>query len=165
MTYAIVYSSKTGNTEMLARTVQQELPEKDCIYFGAPDPSALKAERIYLGFWTDRGTCDEDSLKFLKSLTTQELFLFGTAGFGGGKEYFNTILENITSRLNKNLTLTGSFICQGKMPPAVRQRYEKMMADPAQKNRMQTMIDNFDRALTHPDADDLRALRSALHSL
>ena len=30
MTYAIVYSSRTGNTEQLARTIQKELPAEGC---------------------------------------------------------------------------------------------------------------------------------------
>ena len=49
---------------------------------GAPDPQALSAERIYVGFWTDRGTCDAATAQFLRQLTRQEVFLFGTAGLG-----------------------------------------------------------------------------------
>ena len=54
MTYSIVYSSKTGNTKMLADALHQALPADDCLYFGAPDAQALAAERIYIGFWTDK---------------------------------------------------------------------------------------------------------------
>ena len=38
MSYAIVFSSKTGNTALLAQTLQEQLPQADCCYFGAPDP-------------------------------------------------------------------------------------------------------------------------------
>ena len=37
MRYAIVYSSHTGNTAMLAQAIREVLPPEDCIYFGAPD--------------------------------------------------------------------------------------------------------------------------------
>ena len=84
MTYSIVYSSKTGNTKMLADALHQALPADDCLYFGAPDAQALAAERIYIGFWTDKGTCDAETAAFLAQLTQQEIFLFGTCGFGGG---------------------------------------------------------------------------------
>ena len=84
MTYSIVYSSKTGNTKMLADALHQALPADDCLYFGAPDAQALAAERIYIGFWTDKGTCDAETAAFLAQLTRQEIFLFGTCGFGGG---------------------------------------------------------------------------------
>ena len=36
MSYAIVYSSRTGNTAMLAQAVREALPQEDCRYFGAP---------------------------------------------------------------------------------------------------------------------------------
>lgn len=82
MSYAIVYSSVTGNTALLAQAIRETLPWETCCYFGAPDPQALSAERIYVGFWTDRGTCDAAAAQFLRQLTRQEVFLFGTAGFG-----------------------------------------------------------------------------------
>ena len=49
MSYAIVYSSHTGNTALLAQTIRETLPQEDCVYFGAPDPSALTAETVYDG--------------------------------------------------------------------------------------------------------------------
>lgn len=83
MSYAIVYSSPTGNTAMLAQTIREALPQAECCYFGEPDDQALSAKRIYVGFWTDKGTCDEQTARFLERLTDQQVFLFGTAGFGG----------------------------------------------------------------------------------
>ena len=38
MSYAIVYSSKTGNTKILADTLHDCLPQEGCDYFGVPDP-------------------------------------------------------------------------------------------------------------------------------
>lgn len=35
MSYAIVFSSKTGNTALLAQTLREQLPQTDCCYFGA----------------------------------------------------------------------------------------------------------------------------------
>ena len=58
MRYAIVYSSRTGNTERLAQALRQALPAEECVYFGPPDARALEAQRVYVGFWTDKGDCD-----------------------------------------------------------------------------------------------------------
>ena len=44
MTYAIIYSSKTGNTRLLAETLRDTLPTADCLYFGEPSDEALRAE-------------------------------------------------------------------------------------------------------------------------
>ena len=65
MTYAIVYSSRTGNTALLAQALKEALPQGDCLYCGAPDAKALAAQTIYVGFWTDKGTCDADTAQFL----------------------------------------------------------------------------------------------------
>lgn len=159
MTYSIVYSSKTGNTKMLADALHQVLPADDCLYFGAPDAQALAAERIYIGFWTDKGTCDAETAAFLAQLTQQEIFLFGTCGFGGGVAYFEQILARVRDLLSESVQLVGSYLCPGKMPQSVRDRYVRIAEEePAKRSHMQKMIFNFDCALSHPDADDLQAL-------
>ncbi len=159
MTYSIVYSSKTGNTKMLADALHQALPADDCVYFGAPDAQALAAERIYIGFWTDKGTCDAETAAFLAQLTQQEIFLFGTCGFGGGVAYFEQILARVRDLLPESVQLVGNYLCPGKMPQSVRDRYVRIAEEePAKRSHMQKMIFNFDCALSHPDADDLQAL-------
>ena len=92
MSYAIVFSSKTGNTRLLADTLRASLPQNECTYFGAPAPEALEAETLYIGFWTDKGKADTDTLDFLQQLRDKRVFLFGTAGFGGSAPYFEKIL-------------------------------------------------------------------------
>lgn len=44
-------------------------------------------------------------------------------------------------------------MCQGKMPLSVRKRYEGMAEE--QPEKVKPLIENFDRALTHPDDEDL----------
>ena len=158
MSYAIVYSSRTGNTALLAKTIREILGEETCVYFGPPAPQALAAETIYAGFWTDRGTCDEEMAQFLQSLTDQSVFLFGTAGFGGAPAYYEQILERVQANLKGSVRLMGRYMCQGQMPQAVRTRYEGMEDSP----RRTAMLENFDRALGHPDARDLEQLRRAV---
>lgn len=157
MKYAIVYSSRTGNTELLAQRLRDSLPKEDCLYMGPPNEEALAAEKLYVGFWTDKGTCDESIAAFLRSITHQQVFLFGTAGFGGAPAYFEKILTAVKENLSETATVTGSYMCQGKMPVSVRKRYESMEESAGR----QAMLDNFDRALSHPDEQDLSALVEA----
>ena len=157
MKYAIVYSSRTGNTELLAQRLRDSLPTEDCLYMGPPNEEALAAEKLYVGFWTDKGTCDESIAAFLRSITHQQVFLFGTAGFGGAPAYFEKILAAVKENLSETATVTGSYMCQGKMPVSVRKRYESMEESAGR----QAMLDNFDRALSHPDEQDLSALVEA----
>ena len=162
MTYSIVFSSRTGNTKMLAERIKSFSGEKDCVYFGAPADEALSADLIYVGFWTDKGSCDEDTAKFLKKITDKEVFLFGTAGFGENEEYFNKILKRTAKNLNKNVKIKGQFMCQGKMPMSVRARYEKMQSSPIKMPNLKGLIENFDKALTHPDEEDLKSLEEEI---
>ena len=158
MGYAIVYSSRTGNTALLARTIQEALPQEECLYFGQPAPEALAAETLYVGFWTDKGTCDETVAAFLRQITGQRVFLFGTAGFGGAPAYFEQILGRVRENLGPEAQVVGSYMCQGRMPQAVRDRYAAMEDSP----RRAAMLDNFDRAVSHPDEADLASLRAAV---
>lgn len=158
MSYAIVYSSRTGNTAQLAQTVREALPQEGCSYFGEPHAEALGADTIYVGFWTDKGTCDEQTAHFLQGLTHQKVFLFGTAGFGGAPAYFEQILGRVKANLAAGVEVMGTYMCQGKMPQVVRDRYEAMEDSP----RRTAMLENFDRALSHPDQGDLEALKKAV---
>lgn len=163
MKYAIVFSSRTGNTAALADVLRGELPGEDCLYFGPPDPAALAAQRLYVGFWTDKGTCDRAAAEFLKTVTGGEVFLFGTAGFGGRPGYFERILDNAEQELAGG-TVVGRYLCQGRMPMAVRERYVKLLAAPEHAPDLEQMIANFDAALSHPDENDLEGLRRAVRA-
>lgn len=158
MSYAIVYSSRTGNTALLAQTIRDALPGEGCVYVGAPSQEALAAETIYVGFWTDKGTCDAPTQAFLQGLTHQKVFLFGTAGFGGSPAYFDQILARVKENLAPGVQVLGSYMCQGKMPQAVRTRYEQMPDSP----RKAMMLANFDQAVSHPDVADLDRLKAAV---
>lgn len=162
MSYAIVFSSKTGNTRLLADTLRASLPQNECTYFGAPAPEALEAETLYIGFWTDKGHADDTLTAFLQTLKGKRVFLFGTAGFGGSAPYFEKILAATRKALDGSNTVIGSFMCQGKMPMSVRQRYEAMKAQPAHIPNLDALIENFDKALSHPDAADLEQLKQAV---
>ena len=111
MSYAIVYSSRTGNTARLAKALQEFLPEQDCVYVGAPDPQALSADTLYVGFWTDKGTCDAETAGFLPNLNGQSVFLFGTAGFGGDATYFARILDRVKALLARRGSPYAARLC------------------------------------------------------
>mgnify|MGYP004469533319 CR=1 FL=1 len=160
MKKAIVFESLSGNTKLLAEAVQGALGEVD--YFGGPSDEALTKDALYLGFWTDKGSCTPGMAKFMQDLHGKDIFLFGTAGFGGDSAYFEQILARVKENLPEDNKVIGSFMCQGKMPQSVRARYEKMAEDPAMKEKMTMMIQNFDKALAHPNEEDVANLVKAL---
>ena len=165
MKYAIVFSSQTGNTKQLAEVVSSVLPQADLCFFGSPSQEALQAERLFIGFWTDKGTADSDTLKLLQSLKNRKVFLFGTAGFGGSDEYFKKILSRVKQSLDLSNVVVGEYMCQGKMPQSVRERYVKMKELTNAPANLDMLIDNFDSALSHPDEKDIIKLKNAVISL
>ena len=162
MKTSIVYSSKTGNTRQLADAIAAALPENDILYTGAPCEAALAADRLFIGFWTDKGNADSAALELLSKLRGKKVFLFGTAGFGGSVAYFQKILDHVKQSVDPSNTVVGEYMCQGKMPQSVRDRYMKMKAQPEHPANIDALIENFDRALSHPDEDDLERLRKII---
>ena len=184
--YSIVFSSRTGNTAELAEAVRAALPEGACEYFGSVDgdgncdcdndtgcagdrdrngssfgssTGAIPAsEMLFVGFWTNQGVADQAAQKLLEQLRNRKIFLFGTAGFGGSEAYFQAILDKTKALIDDSNTVIGTFMCQGKMPHSVRERYVKMKEQPDHMPNLDAMIENFDKALSHPDANDLEKL-------
>ena len=157
MTNSIVFSS-TGNTRLLAQQVWCGINPEDNRFFGVTDDEALCADTIYVGFWTNRGTCDDKTAEFLKKVKNKNVFLFGSAGFGGSEEYFDKIIESTKAILDPSVKVIGTFMCQGKMKQSVKERYEKNIEEGKDTERNKMLLENFNRALTHPDNDDLKEL-------
>jgi flavodoxin I len=160
--YSIIFSSLTGNTRKLADKIHEILPKESCDYFGTADAQGTESELLYIGFWTDKGNADSDTLDFLSKLKNKKIFLFGTAGFGGSDAYFQRILGNVKSAIDSSNTIVGEYMCQGKMPQSVRERYVKMKENPEHPDNIDALIENFDKALSHPDADDMERLKNII---
>lgn len=165
MKYSIVYSSKTGNTALVAEKIKNKITTKDLIYFGLPSQDALDADTIFIGFWTDKGRCDDNLKTFIQNLSNKNIVLFGTAGFGGSESYFNQIIDRVTAFIPESCSLKGSFMCQGKMPSIVRDRYVQALEKDPSNAQMKAMIENFDEALNHPDQKDFEDLNTWVDSI
>lgn len=164
--YSIVYSSRTGNTKKLAATIHKVLPPDSCFYYGTIDNVKDKLSKIiYIGFWTERGNADSLTIEFLKKLKNKKIFLFGTAGYGGSEDYFRNIINNVKKNIDSSNILIGTFMCQGKMPLAVKERYENMAKQNNSSVDIAKLIRNFEEALSHPDITDLERLKATLENL
>lgn len=174
MNIALITNSKSGNTAQLAQALREAFAVSDVQLAcdvelpDAPDAAQLEdaagqvllADAVCVGFWCDKGSCTEGVAKLLGRMDGKCVFLFGTCGFGGSQEYFDQIIERVQGHLPQTTKLAGAFMCQGKMGPGVRARYEAMLAKDPTDARAQALIDNFDLALAHPDAEDLKAVVS-----
>ena len=142
---SLQYHTRGGNTEILANTIKQALQDSFTIV------EDCESEIIVIGFWTDKGIADEQSLAVLEKLHNKQIFLFGSAGFGGTQQYFDQILQRTINRISDDNEVIGTFMCQGRMPISVRNRYVSLLNE---NPKMEAMIANFDKALEHPNEKD-----------
>ena len=163
MKYSIIYSSRTGNTELLATNLKDILIEENCIYYGIVDEKALYADLIFIGFGTYKGDCDDGLSEILKKMNNKKVFLFGTAGFGKSQLYYEQIISRVKNHINDSNTVVGAYMCQGKMPMTVRARYELMLDK--QPEKMKELIENFDEALNHPNTEDFIRLKDEVSKI
>lgn len=165
MRYMIVYSSITGNTETIAKAIKDTLDEKYCVYYGSPsEVLTQEAGIIFVGFWVYKGSCPEEIKKYLQTLKNKKIFLFGTAGFGGSNTYFETILKDVKENISASNSIIDCFLCQGKMPHKVLERYKKMLIEQPKNSSISDMITNYENALSHPDIHDIEAAKAVIRS-
>lgn len=159
MKYAVVYSSNSGNTKKVAEAIAEALPKEALLYFGEAAEEAKHADVIFTGFWTDKGICPQEIIDFLSDVHGKQIALFGTCGFGGSEEYFQSILQRVSAFIEDDCIYLDGFMCQGKMPDAILKRYENMLETSVNKEKVQQMIDNFHIARKHPNEYDAAQAR------
>lgn len=164
MNYSIIFSSHTGNTELIAERIKT-IMHGELVYYGEPTDIIPDCDLICIGFWTNRGTCNEEILDYLQKLNNKKIFLFGTAGFGVDNKYFNDIIKNVSDNINNSNTIVDTFMCQGKMPLSVREKYVRLKESSNPPDNIDLLIENYDNALLHPTADDLVELTSKILAL
>lgn len=152
--YVVLYESDTGNTKQLAVQIFSALPgnSKDLVdlsnYHVVPD-----AETYFIGFPIHKGTCDMDIVDFLDNVDRKNIALFCTCGMGTGTGYYAEIEKRVSVWVTEDNRYLGMFLCQGKMPQRVRQKYESMINEENDK-QIRQMIRNFDEAMIHPNDSD-----------
>ncbi len=155
----VVYTSRTGNTRLIAETIKDELGSDSTLVEFSMDMQVDKAAMLFIGYWCDKGTCSIELTQWISTLHGRKIALFGTAGFGGGMEYFNRIARTVEALLPDDNEVYGSWLCQGRMPQSVRDRYVALLEKNPGDGKSRQALENFDKASTHPDQGDLNDAR------
>ena len=151
--YLVLYQSETGNTKKIAAAIFSRLPgnSKDLIDLDAAK-EIPEARTYFIGFCVHRGSCSMADTRS-RVLSGKNIALFATCGMGNSPDYYQAIEKNVSAWIENDNQYLGAFICQGKMPRKVRQKYEAMRTE-ENAAQMDMFIRNFDEALTHPDSLD-----------
>ena len=67
----VIYSSQTGNTRKLATQIFAAIPGDSKDLKNIDEYREKDAELYFVGFWVDRGDCDEKTVELLKSFGFQ----------------------------------------------------------------------------------------------
>ncbi len=162
----IIYDSLTGNTEELAEVIKEEL--KDAYYEKISDKlieEVPSGDIYYVGTPIIKGMCTEKIRCLLEKLENKKVFLFATAGFGGSKEYFDTLEERIKKIIPKSTKIMGTFFCQGKMKNQVKDKYLQLIREHPEDKNLQVSLQNFEQAKKHPDEKDKEDLRKQIEKI
>lgn len=122
---------------------------------------ASEADVVFVGFWCDKGSCSPAVRHFLQGLTGKRAFLFGTCGFGESDEYFAQILDRVRAYLPADAQCIGGAMCQGKMGVGVKRRYEGMLEKDSENAQARMLIDNWNKAQSHPNEGDFARIAAA----
>ena len=160
MKIGIIYDSKTGNTKEIAKVIKEACEQEEVIMFNSVEEalevnSCEDIDLYFLGSWTDKGTCGELMKQYCNNLNHKKVAIFGTAGFGGSEEYYESLANRFSSSLPETNTILGTFYCQGKMPIGIRNRYVSMLEKSPDDKKLIINIENFDDGQSHPDMEDL----------
>ena len=71
------------------------------------------------------------------------------------------VMNRVSSNLAEDAELVGWAMCQGKMGPAVKQRYEAMLEQDPDNARFKMLLDNWVAAKDHPTKEDLDNMAAA----
>ena len=136
-------------------------PAESTLSASALATQASEADVVFVGFWCDKGSCSPAVQYFLQGLVGKRVFLFGTCGFGESDEYFAQILDRVRAYLPADAQYIGGAMCQGKMGMGVKRRYEGMLEKDPKNAQARMLIDNWNKAQSHPNEDDVSRIAAA----
>ncbi len=156
MKLAVVYSSRTGNTRMIAEAIHSVMPAGTEIFpvREAPDPAGY--DFLALGFWVDRGGPDAAMRAYMERVRGASVGLFGTLGAWPDSEHARNAMQRAAGLMGGN-TVLGTFLCQGKVDPVLLAAMEKK----GDGNHPMTgeRKARLEEAARHPNAEDRAAAR------
>lgn len=150
MKSVIIYSSLTGNTKMIAETINSVL--QGDIFPLSQAPNLENYDLLLLGFWADKGGADTKTVNYFKTIKDKKLAFFFTLGADPKSAYAEKMIKNTEELLRENKVLA-SFHCQGKIDPKILElstKYGEMTEE--RKARIE-------EAQKHPNEEDLAAAK------
>ena len=153
--WAVLYSSVTGNTQMVAGRIAQAAGDADIFHIADMPEDLSSYEVVAIGYWLRLGGPDPKTMSFLPKVHDAKVVLFQTHGADPGSEHAVTAFARAAYLLGENCEILGTFGCQGKVNPALIER--RKHSDPDDPHVGEKAQQRWKRAASHPDEADLEA--------
>ena len=150
----VVISSRTGNTMILGHAICDAMPGAVLVKPEALPEDLSGFNPILLGFWCDRGMAPEDIQAAAKKLEGKTIGCFATMGGNAETPEALDWMKRTSASLaaaGKNNTLAGTYLCRGRIDPALFERMTAMMGGKVTPEREARRL----ASETHPDRMDL----------
>ncbi len=160
--FLIVYSSKTGNTEKVAKALYAAAEER-CDIVSVQNAVALDGYKvIFAGYWVDKGEPDQAMQEFLQKLSDKKLVLFQTLGAEAYSEHGISSFANAGKYLSTGCKVLGTLSIRGAIDPKLIAGMMKMPAGhphaPTEESKKR-----WRDASTHPDEEDIKTTEAYMH--
>ena len=154
MRLLVIYSSRTGNTRLVAEQALAALPGEAELHPVEQSPEPDTYDAVVIGYWVDRGMPDQKAKDYMRNLKGMRVAAFGTLGANPESEHANDVRRSVMEMLKGN-DILGSFLCQGRIDPAL---LKTMAASPHHPMTPERRA-NIAEAEKHPDSRDLARAR------
>lgn len=124
--FLIVYSSKTGNTEKVAKKFYEVAGERCDLAAVKQVPAVDDYKVIFAGYWVDKGEPDKDMQEFLQTLDNKKVVLFQTLGAEAYSEHGISSLANAGRYLSTGCKVVGTLSIRGAIDPKLIETMMKM---------------------------------------
>lgn len=161
----ILYSSLSGNTEKVARAIASEIEDAELLAvheFRAQ--MVANFDVFYLGYWVDKGDCDDKIKQVMQVLEKRRVVLFGTLGAAENSAYYDKVKARVEAHVANNHILA-HFLCQGKVNDSLIERYKEMLKKNPNDEHVMQQVANYEQGRSHPDEKDLANAREFARSI
>lgn len=164
MKTTLIYSSLSGNTEKVAWEIFKKMNIDSCIYNLKNFNGEIEGELLVLGYWVDRAKPNKEMLEFMEKLKDKKIVTFGTLGDYPNSPHAVETISNVKDLLEKNNTLLGNFLCQGKINPKITEMFKKGTGAGPHK-MSDERLKKHEEAAKHPNKEDFKAAQDFIEEI
>ena len=168
MEIPIIYSTITGNAFKLAEAIKDDV--KDAVgpynirWFDIVRVNLEEVETIILVYWCNRGTCDADTIDFIKKLKNKKIVILGTLGAKMESKHAKDVYERVNDLVKENNILLGHYLCQGAID--INRTRKKLLLPESERGHFTK--ESFERqkeSLGHPNKQELDMAKEFIRNL